>query len=131
MPAKDYKLCVSGLMGTPFIAKVSKTNKNLMLSDRREIPKPEMYVAVEQFFKADLEKDNSIVQVTAGGKLIYEVHFPDKKADKRRAEMHKVATTVLELTKGYTPEQREFLNEMHNMLNTMEELAGYVQALTS
>lgn len=42
--------------------------------------------------------------------------------------MRKQATTVFELTKGFTPEQR---NAFGNAMNTMEEMAGYVLELTN
>ena len=37
MSAKDYEICVSGLVSTPYLAKVSKRKPNVMLDDRREI----------------------------------------------------------------------------------------------
>lgn len=40
----------------------------------------------------------------------------------------KYAVTVLELTKGFTPEQRQVAS---NAFNSMEELAGFVLELTS
>jgi hypothetical protein len=130
MPAKDYKLCVSGLMGTPFISKVSKTNPNLMLSDRRQVPLPEMYVAIEQFAKGQIKEGFSTLEVTAGGKMVFEICLPNPKAEQREKDYRQKAIDTLELTKGYTPEQRDFLNDMHNMLETMETLAGYILELT-
>lgn len=55
--------------------------------------------------------------------------FIEKKSDDSRiAHIRKQASDTLELTKGFTPEQREaFSNEM----KTMEELANYVLELTN
>lgn len=45
---------------------------------------------------------------------------------KEQNNLRDKAITVLELTKGFTPEQRK---EMGNLLTTMEELAGDVMIL--
>ena len=46
MTAKDYEICVSGLTSTPYLAKVSKRNPNVMLDDRREITEGESLFVV-------------------------------------------------------------------------------------
>lgn len=131
MSAKDYHLVV-GNFGTIYISKLSKREKGVMLNDRVEVPKNIFYQIVEQFGKANIEKGYSTLEVkTKSGDLVFELCLPNPKYQARQEEMRKVATDVLELTKGYTPEQREFLNVMKNMLDTMEQLAGYVQELTS
>lgn len=49
--------------------------------------------------------------------------------EKNRIEfIRKQATATLELTKGFTPEQRKVAD---NVFHTMEELAGYILELTS
>jgi hypothetical protein len=63
MPAKDYKLCVSGLMGTVFISKVSKANPMLMLSDRVEIPENHFYQLIHQFADAKIDDGFSAWEV--------------------------------------------------------------------
>lgn len=47
MAAKDYKICVSGLTSTPYLAKVSKRNPNVMLEDRREITEGEILMLID------------------------------------------------------------------------------------
>jgi hypothetical protein len=52
-------------------------------------------------------------------------------SEERKQELRRKAVDVFELTKGYTPEQREYLRRRGGMFDTMEELAGYVLELTS
>ena len=47
MAAKDYEICVSGLTSTPYLAKVSKRNHNVMLDDRREITEGEILMLID------------------------------------------------------------------------------------
>ena len=47
MAAKDYEICVSGLTSTPYLAKVSKRNPNVMLDDRREITEGEILMLID------------------------------------------------------------------------------------
>lgn len=47
MAAKDYKICVSGLTSTPYLAKVSKRNPNVMLDNRREIAESEILMLID------------------------------------------------------------------------------------
>ena len=47
MAAKDYKICVSGLTSTPYLAKVSKRDPNVMLDDRREISEGEILMMID------------------------------------------------------------------------------------
>ena len=47
MAAKDYEICVSGLKSTPYLAKVSKRNPNIMLDDRREISEGEILMLID------------------------------------------------------------------------------------
>jgi len=50
------------------------------------------------------------------------------KETEHRTFVRRQAITTLELTKGFTPEQRK---SMGNLLITCEEMAGYVMELTS
>ena len=47
MAAKDYEICISGLTSTPYLAKVSKRNPNVMLDDRREISEGEILMLID------------------------------------------------------------------------------------
>lgn len=47
MAAKDYEICISGLTSTPYLAKVSKRNPNVMLDDRREISEDEILMLID------------------------------------------------------------------------------------
>ena len=47
MAAKDYEICVSGLTSTPYLAKVSKRNPDVMLNDRREISEGEILMLID------------------------------------------------------------------------------------
>ena len=47
MAAKDYEICVSGLTSTPYLAKVSKRNPDVMLDDRREISEGEILMLID------------------------------------------------------------------------------------
>ena len=47
MAAKDYEICVSGLTSTPYLAKVSKRDPNVMLDDRREISEGEILMMID------------------------------------------------------------------------------------
>ena len=47
MTAKDYEICVSGMTSTPYLAKVSKRNPNVMLDDRREISEGEILMLID------------------------------------------------------------------------------------
>ena len=47
MAAKDYEICVSGLTSTPYLAKVSKRDPNVMLDDRREISEGEILMLID------------------------------------------------------------------------------------
>ena len=49
MAAKDYKICVSGLTSTPYLAKVSKRDPNVMLGDRREISEGEILMLIDWY----------------------------------------------------------------------------------
>ena len=47
MAAKDYEICVSGLTSTPYFAKVSRRNPNIMLEDRRKITEDEILMLMD------------------------------------------------------------------------------------
>jgi hypothetical protein len=83
MSAKNYKLVVSGMLGKAYIAKVSKTNPNLMLQDRAEIDESTMYQIIEQFAKSRIKEGFRDLQVrTEDGELVYEIVFPKEQMKK-------------------------------------------------
>ena len=47
MAANEYEICISGLTSTPYLAKVSKRNPNVMLDDRREITESEILMLID------------------------------------------------------------------------------------
>ena len=49
MAAKDYKICCA--LFNAYIAKVSKRNPNLMLTDRREITESEILMLVDWYME--------------------------------------------------------------------------------
>lgn len=83
MAAKDYKICVSGLTSTPYLAKVSKRNPNVMLDDRREISEGEILMLIDCYMSnkcQDEEYKDGIVCFKSHiqeGKII-EIQLRDK-----------------------------------------------------
>jgi hypothetical protein len=78
MAAKDYKIC-PGLMNC-YIAKVSKTNPNKMLEDRRPLEEHEIMMIIDWWIRNKVEdSENNTQVITAGGKPIIEVTLLDKK----------------------------------------------------
>ena len=81
--AKDYKRCVSGLTSTPYLAKVSKRNPNVMLDDRREISEGEILMLIDCYMNSkykDEEYKDGIVCFKSHiqeGKMI-EIQLRDK-----------------------------------------------------
>ena len=80
MAAKDYKLCVSGIMGTVYIYKVSKTNPHLMLNDRRQVLDNEIIPVILHWANAQLKPEEDTLSITAGDKVVAEIKFLDKKS---------------------------------------------------
>ena len=83
MAAKDYKICVSGLTSTPYLAKVSKRDPNVMLDDRREISEGEILMLIDCYMSnkcQDEEYKDGIVCFKSHiqkGKII-EIQLKDK-----------------------------------------------------
>ena len=57
MPAKDYKICVSGLTSTPYLAKVSKRDPNVMLDDRRKISESEILMLIDCYMSNKCQEE--------------------------------------------------------------------------
>lgn len=83
MAAKDYKICVPGLTSTPYLAKVSKRDPNVMLDDRREISEGEILMLIDCYMSnkcQDEEYKDGIVCFKSHiqeGKII-EIQLRDK-----------------------------------------------------
>ena len=83
MAAKDYEICISGLTSTPYLAKVSKRNPNVMLEDRREITESEILMLIDCYMNnkcKDEEYKDGIVCFKSHiqeGKII-EIQLKDK-----------------------------------------------------
>ena len=83
MAAKDYKICVSGLTSTPYLAKVSKRNPNVMLDYRRKISEGEILMLIDCYMSnkcQDEEYKDGIVCFKSHiqkGKII-EIQLKDK-----------------------------------------------------
>ena len=81
MAAKDYEICVSGLTSTPYLAKVSKRDPNVMLDDRREISEGEILMMIDCYMnnkcKDEEYKDVCFKSHIQKGKII-EIQLKDK-----------------------------------------------------
>ena len=83
MAVKDYEICVSGLTSTPYLAKVSKRDPNVMLDDRREISEGEILMMIDCYMNnkyQDEEYKDGIVCFKSHiqeGKII-EIQLKDK-----------------------------------------------------
>lgn len=129
MSAKDYKLVVSGLGGVAYLAKVSKTDPHLMLSDRVKLDDSVCLQFIEEFAKHKITEERSIMECkTEDGRLIYEIRFPNKASDKRRSEMNELANSILSATDGM---KDEYILRMPGIPLTLISLAKMVQKLTS
>ena len=83
MAAKDYEICVSGLTSTPYLAKVSKRDPNVMLDDRRKISEGEILMLIDCYMSnkcQDEEYKDGVVCFESHvqeGKII-EIQLKDK-----------------------------------------------------
>ena len=81
MAAKDYKICCA--LFNAYIAKVSKRNPNLMLTDRREITESEILMLIDWYMENKCQeeeyKDGVVCfeSVVQEGKII-EIQLKDK-----------------------------------------------------
>lgn len=129
MPAKDYKLVVSELGGKAYITKVSKTNPNLMLSDRVALDDGVALQFIEEFAKHRITETKSIMQCKdINGNLIYEVHFPNAASIERKANMNKIAVEIIAQTANMSEED---ILRMPGIPTTLISLAKMVQKLTT
>ena len=91
MAAKDYKICVSGLTSTPYLAKVSKRDPNVMLDDRRKISEGEILMLIDCYMSnkcQDEEYKDGVVCFKSHiqeGKII-EIQLRDKTQGNSAAE---------------------------------------------
>ncbi len=76
MPAKDYKLAVSPLTGTIYIAKVSKLRANEMTDDRVVVDKSNFIACLLEWTQHQLSGSNTL-SITHNGKVIAEVKITD------------------------------------------------------
>ena len=83
MAAKDYEICVSGLTSTPYLAKVSKRDPNVMLDDRREITEGEILMLIDCYMSNKCQEEEYKDEVVCfkshiqEGKII-EIQLKDK-----------------------------------------------------
>jgi hypothetical protein len=75
MAIKDYRLLVSGLMGNIYLSRISKTQNNLMIGDRRLVPENEFINAVIEWGKSRLPDGSFDLEIREGAKLIATIHF--------------------------------------------------------
>ena len=78
MAAKDYKICPA--LFNAYIAKISKTNPNLMTDDRRIIEEGEILMLVDWYLDKELGDDHKVLSfdsLTREGKRIV-LKFQDK-----------------------------------------------------
>ena len=74
MAAKDYEICVSGLTSTPYLAKVSKRNPNVMLDDRREITEGEILMLIDCYMSNKCQDEEY-----KGGVVCFTSHMQEGK----------------------------------------------------
>lgn len=78
MPAKDYQLIVSALMGTPYIAKKSKRDKSTMLDDRRQVPQSEFIQAIIYWAQGRLKEKAHTLELKSGEKVVANIILNDR-----------------------------------------------------
>ncbi len=76
--ADKYRLVCSAFMGTIYITKISKSDKQVMLDDRREVPKSEFIQAIIEWTQSQLEENQDTVYITGGGERIAEIKLLKK-----------------------------------------------------
>lgn len=77
--AEKYHLIVSGLGGTVYIAKLTKT-PYIMSEDRRKVPLPEFISAILQYTLSQIKEKDDTMSITIDGKVVAEVVIKDRKA---------------------------------------------------
>lgn len=127
--AEHYRLVVSGLGGTPYISKISSGNKNLMLSDRREVPAHEMFKAIEEFAKGQIDEGCNVLQVkTESGRLVYEIKFPVKELIEKKALIRNYAEKALAT---YAIVNKAENSPCTLTMEVAQQLANYILELTN
>ena len=86
MTAKDYEIYVSSLTSIPYLAKVSKRNSNVMLTDKREITESEILMLIDCYMNnksKDEEYKDGIVSFESHIQedKIIEIQIKDKPQD--------------------------------------------------
>ena len=74
MAAKDYEICVSGLTSTPYFAKVSRRNPNIMLEDRRKITEDEILMLMDCYMSNKCQDEEY-----KGGVVCFKSHIQEGK----------------------------------------------------
>lgn len=77
--AEKYHLVVSGLMGTVYIAKLTKT-PHLMSQDRRQVPPEEFLQAVLTYTLSRLKENSDTLTISVDDKIVAEIVIKDRKA---------------------------------------------------
>ena len=86
MAAKDYKICPA--LFNAFIAKVSKKDHNLMLSDRRVITENEIFMLINwKLERFCIENKTDTMKILVGGNPIIEIKAKGSLLDKIKKEI--------------------------------------------
>lgn len=132
MPAKDYELVIA--METAYLAKVSKSQPGLMLTDRKAIPDSTMFHVIEHFARARLKEGHNTLDIDVVDDLgikhrtAYSISFNSPEQDERRKKRNNLAKMILEATDGMTDEE---IIRMPGIPLTLVSLAKMVVELTS
>lgn len=77
--AEKYHLVIGGAFGTPFIAKLQKSESNVgvMSSDRRVVPEDEFIDAIERWAIHKLKEGHSVLEITNEiDEVVIRIEFP-------------------------------------------------------
>lgn len=83
MSAQDYKICPA--LSSAYIAKISKQNRNLMLSDRREITDNEILMLIDWYLNKMSDEGESGISFESNTRkgMRINMQFKYKKEDKQ------------------------------------------------
>ena len=88
MAAKDYKICPA--LFNAYIAKVSKTNPNKMLEDRRVIEEDEILALIEWYLhNYCVENRTDSVTITNGGNELFTITAKGELLEEIKEEIKK------------------------------------------
>ena len=88
MAAKDYKICPA--LFNAYIAKMSKRNSNLMLSDRRVITEGEILTLIEWYLhNYCVNNRTDSVTITGGGSELFTITAKGTLLEKIKEELNK------------------------------------------